>query len=39
MRITPLAVWCRNLSDSDIFRLVEEDTHLTHSNKEAIEAC
>lgn len=39
MRITPLAVWCRNLSKEDIKKAVEVDVKLTHPNETVVEAC
>jgi ADP-ribosylglycohydrolase len=35
MRITPLAVWCHNLSEEELKRAVENEDSLTHSNKNA----
>ena len=32
MRITPLAVWCRNLSIPEIIKIVPQEVALTHSN-------
>ena len=39
MRITPLVVWCRNLSNEDIKKAVEADVKLTHPNETVVEAC
>ena len=38
MRITPLAVWCRNLNDEDIVSVVSREIQHTHSHKTVIEA-
>eukprot|EP00347_Sterkiella_histriomuscorum_P010363 403376591 len=38
MRITPLAVWCRNLIDEDVIKAAKLDTSLSHSNIVAQEA-
>lgn len=39
MRITPLAVFCHNLSKEDLKLAVYLQTYLTHSNEIALEAC
>lgn len=33
MRITPLAVWCKDLSEEDLIKAVIEDVSLSHGNK------
>ncbi len=38
MRLTPLVVWGRNLSDEDFYKAIKLQTYLTHSNDIAIEA-
>eukprot|EP00347_Sterkiella_histriomuscorum_P010277 403376918 len=39
MRITPLAVWCQNLSDEELFEAVKLQTQLTHCHPNAVRAC
>ena len=39
MKISPLAVWCRNLSSEDTFKAVWEEVGLTHPNETVRTAC
>lgn len=39
MKISPLAVWCRNLSSEETFRAVWEEVGLTHPNATVRIAC
>ena len=39
MRISPLAVWCRNLSLPETFRAVCEEVKLTHPNETVLLVC
>ncbi|CAG9315623.1 unnamed protein product [Blepharisma stoltei] len=39
MRISPLAVWCRNLSPADIVKAVKEEVSLSHPNVTVQLAC
>lgn len=39
MRLTPLAVYCYNMSKEDMQTAVRLQTFLTHSNPQAINAC
>jgi ADP-ribosylglycohydrolase len=39
MRITPLAIWCRNLSEKDIKKAVKAEIRHTHPSKIVLKAC
>lgn len=39
MRMSPMAVWCQNLSIADLERAVISDLSFTHSNKVAKQSC
>ena len=38
MRITPLIVWGRNLSNQELYQAIKLETHLTHLREEVIES-